>query len=688
QATTQIRAGGSWQWDQLMTYAQALLAGDDHMTAATLVTGMLANIDNVDARRKATGRQLVAQSYSRMGAVGLTIDENSEIAPLLHAALYLRLGDNWQAFETYTANRKLFDNRRDEVPLDLLMFVCESHIAAGGDENHERAEDILRGWIVKNSESKQFDDDVKARVQLLLAKNFAKARRYDLARSEYTTVINRYPDTAQTLEAEFGVGETFMAQKVYDQAELVFEELANRRQTDVIVRAEFLRGVLAYRRGDRDEARDIFRTVLERVPDIDLANQALFHLSEVYGDQERYIDQLNLLRTVGRLGRRSKRWHAPGVALSIVVQDSDLGISRGHNRIPVIVTTQPGGDSEQIYLVSGGAGKGLFRADLETQLGQVRQNDRVLQLSGTDVLRCDYPDEFKQEFRRVPLSDVDIHIAADAAFDVAGSKIVDEEDEGFSKRLERETAEEEEDLRVSQLRPADQIKPGNLIYMRVKDADRDLSDQGDQVVVKLTAESGDEVQVALIETGPHTGIFEGTARTGELPAGALATDAAIEHGPLMAIDRDPQTYWLSEPDGATPKTLTVDMKGLRRVSRLKISTLSAERNAPVRGEIYGSNDGRFWFRLASNPARPAAEPVAGGYGQMTRRVYSGSYTRLSNWTQVVAMSKNSRPIDEAQTNELSWTRPEGEEKTSRPYGVLWHGKLVQERDGAARIAVR
>jgi tetratricopeptide (TPR) repeat protein len=298
------------------------------------------------------------------------------------------LGDNWQAFETYTANRKLFDNRRDEVPLDLLMFVCESHIAAGGDENHERAEDILRGWIVKNSESKQFDDDVKARVQLLLAKNFAKARRYDLARSEYTTVINRYPDTAQTLEAEFGVGETFMAQKVYDQAELVFEELANRRQTDVIVRAEFLRGVLAYRRGDRDEARDIFRTVLERVPDIDLANQALFHLSEVYGDQERYIDQLNLLRTVGRLGRRSKRWHAPGVALSIVVQDSDLGISRGHNRIPVIVTTQPGGDSEQIYLVSGGAGKGLFRADLETQLGQVRQNDRVLQLSGTDVLRC------------------------------------------------------------------------------------------------------------------------------------------------------------------------------------------------------------------------------------------------------------------------------------------------------------
>ena len=41
----------------------------------------------------------------------------------------------------------------------------------------------------------------------------------------------------------------------------------------------------------------------------------------------------------------------------------------------------------------------------------------------------------------------------------------------------------------------------------------------------------------LTETGPHTGIFEGTAQTGELPAGALASDTSIDHSPLMAIDK-------------------------------------------------------------------------------------------------------------------------------------------------------
>ena len=378
---------------------------------------------------------------------------------------------------------------------------------------------------------------------------------------------------------------------------------------DVVIRAEFLRGVLSHRRGDRDEARVIFRGVLDRVPSITLANKALYSLSEVYRDEERYIDQLNLLRTVGRLGRNSKRTHPPGLPLSIVVQDSDLGISRGHNRIPVIVTTEPGGDYEEVFLISGGAGKGLFRVDLATELGPVKKGDRKLQVTGKDKIRCDYPDAFKQEFKKVPLSDVDIIIASDGEFSISSSLVIDSKEETFSERLEREAREREEaDQRVSQQRPANQIKPGNPVYLRVKDKDRDLGDEFDQVVVKLTAESGDQVQVTLKETSPHSGVFEGTATTGELPAGAQASDTAIEHSPLMAIDRDPKTFWQSEPDGATPKQLTVDMKDLRLVSQVRLTSPDPESQVPVRGVLMGSNDGRFWFRLAGNPKAETGAP--------------------------------------------------------------------------------
>ncbi|HEY3789241.1 MAG TPA: tetratricopeptide repeat protein, partial [Urbifossiella sp.] len=475
--------GDPTDFDQLGTFAQAAMGRKDYLGAATLLGGMLGNFTGLDEGRKKSGRDLLTQAYTRLGAAGgAVIDEKSPIAPLLSAALQLRLGDQKLAFETYVANQKLFDAHRAEVPVDLLVFVCENHIAAGGDDNHTRVEETLRAWLIKNADIKEIDDGEKARVQLLLGRNYFKSKRYDLARAEFTTLLNRYAKTPQAIDADFGIGETFMEQKVYDQAEQAFERLAGSRDRDVVIRAEFLRGVLASRRGDRDEARAIFRGVLERVPNIELANQALYNLSEVYGAEQRYVDQLELLRTVGRLGRASKRYHTPGEPLSIVVQDSDLGVSRGHSRIPVRVITEPGGDEETIYLISGGAGKGLFRADLETRLGNALKNDRALQLTGKDVIRVDYPPEFKKEFKDAPLPDAEIRIAADGKLEVASGKIIDEDEESFSKRLAREAnGDRPEDLRVGLARPRDQVKPGNVVYLRIKDADRDLTDQPDKI---------------------------------------------------------------------------------------------------------------------------------------------------------------------------------------------------------------
>jgi TolA-binding protein len=687
QAATRT-VGNEWpDWDRLTPFAQGALGKKDYSATVVLATGMLANIPNVDEPRKKVARDLVTQALSRLGGVGLTIDDSSPLAPLMQAAMYFRLGDERLAYDAYLANQKLFDENRNELPPDLIRFVCERRMAGGTDADHEYVEEVLRGWLVKHSENMQQEESAKAQIQLLLAKNFFKAQRYDVARAEYNTVVNRYANTSQAVEAEFGIGETFLAQKVYDQAEQVFEKLARSQELDIVVRAEFLRGVLAFRRGDRDEARDIFRGVLERVPNVELANQALFNLAEVYGAEERYIDQLNLLRTVGRLGRASKRRHVPNLPLSIVVHDSDLGISRGHNRIPVQVITVPGGDVETIYLVGSGAGKGLFRADLETRLGQASPGDHVLQLTGKDIIKCDYPDAFKAEFKNVPLSDVEIRVAADAKFEVASSKIEDVKAETFSQQLERAQAEAGGDLRVSQVRPANQIKPGNPIYLRVKDGDRDLSNDVDQIVVKLTADSGDQIQVPLQETGAHTGIFEGTAKTGDLPAGALASDTGIDHSPLMAIDRDPKSFWISEPDGATPKWLAVDMKDLREVARVRCVTPEAAKNVPVRGEIQGSQDGQLWFRLASNPPREPAPALAGEYGEMKARIYNGNHSDYTTWEQVVALSKNSKPAEEVSAASLKWQRPEDADNGKKPFTVLWQGKLVQPKAGGVRIMV-
>ena len=57
---------------------------------------------------------------------------------------------------------------------------------------------MLRLWLVNNDESKQATPEDQASVQLLLAKTYFESGRYDIARSEYTTVLNQFPDTGSS----------------------------------------------------------------------------------------------------------------------------------------------------------------------------------------------------------------------------------------------------------------------------------------------------------------------------------------------------------------------------------------------------------------------------------------------------------------------------------------------------------
>ena len=77
----------------------------------------------------------------------------------------------------------------------------------------------------------------------------------------------------------------------------------------------------------------------------------------------------------------------------------------------------------------------------------------------------------------------------------------------------------------------------------------------------------------------------------------------------MAIDKDKKTAWLSEPDGVTPKILSIDMKDLKRTDRVTVWTPDPKQNAPIRMTLEGSDDGRLWFRLGST--HPDAKVVAG-----------------------------------------------------------------------------
>lgn len=691
--TTMEAQKDATSYSYLNAWAQRAMARDEHAEAAALATGLLNNIASIGVDTQEQTRAMIREAYGKMGALGMEVSADNPVAPLLEIGLHLRLADRDRALEAYAKNEALFNEYFLELPAELVAFAADSHIAAGGEENHDRAEEILRKWMVTHSESDKFTDSEKARMQLLLAKNYDRGKRYEVARGEYTTVVNRWPDVPEAIEARFGIGETLMAQKIYDQAEETFEELSNSPIAPVRIRGMFLKGVLEGQKGNNDEARDIFRDVLGSMPDVTLANEALYNLSEVYGGEQRFLEQLELLRTVGRLGQESKRWHEPGRALSIVVQDSDLGISRGHQRIPVEVTTVPGGDVETAFIVSGGAGKGLFIGEIQTGLGVVEAGNGTLEVGGDDLIKVDYPADFKKEFQFQPIATGDIGLAADADFTMASHQIIDEVEETQSERLEREEAEQI-DLRRSASRPDNEIKPGNIIYIRVDDYDRDRTAEADAVMVKLTASSGDEVQATLVESGPHTGRFEGTVETSDLPAGALASDTAIEHSPLMAIDKDQTTAWVSQPDGLTPKFLSVDLKDLVVVNTGVFTTPNPVDQAPVRARLQGSHDGRFWYPLAEHPVRETVEAPPGEFIRMTERIWEVNATAYRDWDSVLKLAQRNPDSTDAEVDELEHKveYPLEEEarrtRKAQPATAIWQGTFIQPRAGAVRFSMQ
>ena len=60
----------------------------------------------------------------------------------------MSLGGLLAVIGAYLGNKSLFDQNRNQLPPDLLMFICERLIAAATDADPDYVEEILRGWLV------------------------------------------------------------------------------------------------------------------------------------------------------------------------------------------------------------------------------------------------------------------------------------------------------------------------------------------------------------------------------------------------------------------------------------------------------------------------------------------------------------------------------------------------------------
>lgn len=593
---------GNWLANYYIPWSQQVAALNRPELSGLILRSAVNRFTGVDPKLRAQASQALFSLSNKHGFPAADIDEKLEWAPLLKSAMSLRMGDPIAAWKAFQANEPLFLKHEDKLPADYIRWTSDRLLQRDDEASRDLAEKILRRWVIANENSTVVPIEEKAKTQLALADYYFKTLRYDLSRSECTSLLNRFPTTAEAVDAQFRIGECYLQQKMYVDAAKVFEKMAKSKDKIAASRGEFLLGVLAQQRGDVDDAKARFRNVMDLAPSSDVADGILYRLSELYGQENRFRDELMLLRSIGLIGSSAKQWHPPGMPLNIVIQDADLGVSRGQSYVPVVVTTSSG-DREIVRLESGSAGKGFFRAELPTELGDPKAGDNILQVNGADTITYDYPDDFKKQFTSIAKPRSNIRLAADGEFKISATEIKDEEEVSFEEKLreQRQRAGKQAGLEFRQeFRTGNSLKPGNNIYLQVTDADRDVSKDADTIKILVTAGSGSKVTATLTETGPHTGIFRGTLKTVEIAANVFASDRSAGNEAVRAIDNNSKTSWEGLNDGRAPKFIAVDLKQDTKLGTLKWSNDGATKDKqPVEYAIQVSTNLTDWTTVAA-----------------------------------------------------------------------------------------
>jgi TolA-binding protein len=680
-------------WNQIKALVDKKMEDGRYGEAAMLYRALARHNTGYKKERVQEVEQAMGTALGKSGAGFAAIDSKLEEAGLLWGNVFAQAGEEELAWQKYLASENLFKKYMHLIHPAFIKIVVgrmifEKKIAHGID--------FCRLFMVKHMDNKNMLSQSKGEVQILLGDCYFRDERFDIARDEYATVVNIFDGTDAAIDARFKIGQTLMAQKIYAKAEEIFETLATTsRKEQVIARANLMLGVLYHTMGEPKKAEEQFKTVLALNPRHDTADEIIYRLGIVYHQRGRYKEALDTLKLIGAYSGESKRQVAPGTELRIRLSDRNLNLTRGAADVPILVevTDEDGskGDIEKIFLTRSQAGAGLFVGGLYTALGEPKKNDNILQISGTSIVSYRYDPVFAQDFI---LSEDDrgmeqvIKVAADAILEASATEIKDEDEtdeidpDMFNKEKGRDG--------VRLFRDETQLKPGNPLYLRVRDGDRDRTNATDTIEVMVTSASGDAVPVKLEETGPHTGEFRGQVSTALRPADALASDSAEGRDARFAIDgsREASKAWVGRMDGRAPKWIAADLKEVFKANKLSFHRGEGfkedEDRRILRYDLLASKNREEWDLIASHPMENAligAKVVwdpDGQYANWGNKILEANGDRESRWRGKEGLTEWVIDIDLGKTHDIGRTNLRPHDKA---YEVRRYSLYVEKEAG-------
>ncbi len=497
----------------------------------------------------------------------------------------------------------------------------------------------------------------RAAAILVRANTYASDQNYVAARLEYRSLTenDEYRQTQPGRRARFLILDIMRRTGDHDGSLELIDRLRELPDAETRAYALYQRAHIAFDLRDYEEAREFIELSKEAKPDL---------VENLFLEARLNLLQDRLQDPELEIGSRVLSTYViPGRPISLRMHDRNLAVARGQAGIPIVITTDPGGDRERVNLLASPRDPTLFRATIPTVLGAAEVGNNRLEVKGNDIVSYQIDPEFQR------LNDLDYQpkqmmVVSDAEITASSGEWVtstERDQEALTRQMQARMAEEDGVQAFERIRDTRVVRPGNPVYVQVIDFDRSVSDRLDTVYVNATATSGDSVEgIELTETEPHSGIFRGQLDTESAPPQARASDTAEGRFVTAPISRADNSIWSSLADGKPDKWFAVDLMAAQPLldislqldpsSQIRRASLRSEDTDPAveiasthpsAAQRYGYIDLAAHFR-GQRPTQTAAylytEVDAGSGGEATLKI--GSCDGVVAWVNGTRVHNN------------------------------------------------
>jgi|LSQX01.3.fsa_nt_gb TolA-binding protein len=512
-----------------------------------------------------------AASLTRLSAEAAThmpgiypVPENDPTYPLYVAADELERNNSERAWALLRGALGPFEREAIKLPPDFVIWGVEQLRRARGPKDSLllKARAIADQLLAREA---SLTPELAASMLLTRAECFRDQRNFEAARLEYQTLRNNpsYRKTRAARRAMFRDVDLLIEIGNATAAEAIIEYWLSQPDVEVQAQAHYFLARISFDRKDYEET----RKQLDNVFTLDFTHTEARLLHGSWKLATNYeVDDTAVL--VGDLSDRTII--RPGQPLTITVQDRNLGVAGGGSSIPVTVRTSKGKDIERVSLYPSPRDPYLFRGMIDTQLGLATATNRVLELRGEETVSYEIEPGFLKLRGLETTPPKELRVVDDARLAI-GAGAPQAESGGAEAELERLLLSTSTEPTRGYSDLANSLRPGNPLYVVVRDRDRSTTPEADAVYVEAKTTSGDTLErFKLTETGPFTGIFRGEIPTALPPPRASASDTATGFNVGDTINSTRDGIWRSVPDSQPGKWIEVDTMGSHSISNVAL----------------------------------------------------------------------------------------------------------------------